>query len=550
MSKIGNLIQKHKASLRGDQVAVLLNLDKRHTDGNAYAWTSTDAEAHCGFVKVERIFSSDPVSLFGQDAPSLAHNRMTVYRSDPDSPDGNHEVLMSMLVSEQSLTRLMLSSNRGSNNIPATAEVLSGVTLPKFTETKSHHDTAFDAGKVESLGRLDDQLEVLTESLSKGGSVAARGKAMDALNRFSRIVSGKGEIEFYLGVRGETYSAKRVDLVSEAAHAALHADRILGAEPLLIGQDEQILQYDARQESPILDAVLDHWTSLETTVMGELLELEISEIADRHGLNVEDVYSEKGTLITGRDFRGPEEAKEEFENISSLANEAFNQHVIEGREKHTAHGLGMSITQMQGHTGFLHSSLPATGGSYFTISIGAAYKDGAFGEGKIRGDHSSIMEFSMTSDDLMMMFRGHPTGVPTPCTLKNIAGRSQHPPEADEHVIKSQIKDITRSMNLDPRMVKLQNTLEELQAAMMIKGGGKEWSTNTDRLTEQLKGDMSRFKEAILDTFSDGDDMLRAAVGKHVAAELSVMSEALPSELMHKLMLTSPEDDVLDMSGP
>lgn len=543
MSKIADLVRVHRGAIDRHTVAVLEGLDRKMKAAQDYAWPTGSSDDHCAFIKLERIFGADPVDLFGQEAPSLAHNKITVYRSRRDGELIPGDVIMSALVSEQAITTLMLSSNQGGNNIPATACNLGGEDIPPYAPGDSMHDIAFDDARAKALAKIEDALADVLGSLKNVTNGAARKKALNFLDQLEKVTANKGELGFYLRSRSESYGAKRVDLVSEAAHAALHADRIMAMEPMRIAGPRGFDAEEARITNPMLNSVLDHWTMDETQAVAALVILELERIEDIHDIDMASVLGKDGRMASPRDIKGDVEGKKAIEDIRDLANNSLNKYVLAGRAQHTAHCLGMSITGSQGYAGFMHSSLPATGGKFFTLRLGAAYEEGSFGTREIRAASGNVIEVKMTSDDLMMMFRGHPTGAPTPCTLCSLAGSYKALPESVPHPIMDRMKEVVQQVESNPETIKLRGLTSRIRDLIMNSGSAEEIRDLSDRLS--VSG--TRFVRSVDNGFDVGDQVLRSSVADIVRRNISDIAAGLPSVLLERLM--APRD-IEEDDGP
>jgi hypothetical protein len=538
MTILNDMLARHASQMSEKDVKILTNLVRRETqideDTNA---TNTDVDS-VGFAKIERIYSATPVALFGQEAPSLAHSKLTLRRAH-QTPNGYEpgDIVLAALISEQALTRLMFSTNKGSNNIPATAVQLGNTSLPKYVKDANAAEEAYTHSQNYVKKKISTVLSSLKEATSAGGSVTARKAAMESLKGLQSVVKNHGETSFFVEKRLETYSKKRTDLISEAAHAALHRDKILAQTPLLEDRTNAFDPEEERQTNPLLDVMLDRLNKEEEATLQTVMRLEAEWIKTTHNLSASYFGKNNEEWPQDRNMIGiSDDAKKCVQNTRGWANDVFNKHVVEGRHQLTPFGLGMGVSQTQGWTKFLHSSLPATDDTYFNIRIAAAYETGKRGDSEIRGGHSPITEFSMTSDDMMMLLRGHPMGHDVPCSFRSLNAVWVAQGDAKTHEIENVAKTVTQDMTNDPRTQDLKKALQDLSEHMTISGGGKTWKAETDIKMSHIETLVNEYQNVIQSGFETADQGLRSGVGKMVRSSLEDMQSALPPELARKLL--------------
>lgn len=536
---LNELLDTHRAGLDKTQETILENLAARQAAHRAACWPDKSSTSHSAFAEIERIYTQTPVVLFGQDSPSLAHNKLTVRRAVEDE-NGDlvpGDRLISVLISEQAMTRLLFSSNRGSNETPATAAALDGIDLPAYKKAGNTRDEAFQTSKAKVQKKLDSIIDNLKAKTTVGASAKAKKETLESIDALKSYLQTSGELSFYLQRRQDSYSAKRIDLLSEAAHAALHAQKITDS-PLLL-TDQRGLDLDsARAQSAMLDGLLDFYTEEETEALAALMALEANRLVETYNTLTPAMFSDANGLKWPENRAVPSysDAKKDVERTRSLANSVLNPHVKEGRSKLTAFEMGMSITQIHGWSGFLHSSLPATDDTYFTWKIAGAYEEEQFGTSEIRGQHSSTLEFCITSDDMMMLLRGHPTGKPTPVTLRVVGGYYQHTPDIHPKAENSIPKAVASAVRNDPRAKALEEALVALSNHIGTKGSDKAWKEETATRLASVEAAAAAYQQAMEDGFEAGEMDLRTAVGSMVKDQLEEMRAALPDTLLHKLL--------------
>lgn len=446
MSIITDLLQKHYANLDRSTAATLVDLAAKMSEVRDYAWPDDNPANHAGLAKIERVFSPTPVDLFGQEVGALSYNKLTISRS------GSEEELISLHLSDQALTNLMLLSNSGMHSIPGTTVSLGSETLPAYKMGASEADRAFTERRDQVQNKFGHIFEGLAASLETATNAKNRKQAHLHLHRAREILNNNGELSFYLEQRMSDYGAKRVDLISEISQASYNADHILRSETPLLPVPIDLDPAKSRRHNPMMNALLAHWTKEEQEAVAILTGLEIERIHLEHDIDISDILADSGQLASSQSFRGmSKECRSDLENIRGIVNASMNTNVLKGNARRRPHQLGLSLTRRPGNREIAHSSLPGRSDDIFALSIGAAYHEDDFGSTSIRGSSQAIIEIEMTGDDLMMLFRGNISGAPVPCLLNNIAGVPKHLPAPYQKQVNIPIKAVSEDVDQDER---------------------------------------------------------------------------------------------------
>jgi hypothetical protein len=83
MSLLSDLFKKHEAKLKKDQKSAIEEELRRAQmlEELISPRARSDIEAQSAFIMFERVFGAEPVNLFGQDVPSIAHTIVRIFQS-------------------------------------------------------------------------------------------------------------------------------------------------------------------------------------------------------------------------------------------------------------------------------------------------------------------------------------------------------------------------------------------------------------------------------------------------------------------------------------
>lgn len=528
-----SLLARWADHLTPDEQAALTRLAARVEARAAYACPTGDTEADvAGFVAFSRVFGNTPMPLFGQDTPALAYTRFTIARAVRGA-DGAYtpgDVLFEARMSDRALTTLIMEPNQGNGAGAMTAERLGTTTLPPYTAPQERPgDAAFDTARAEQAAKLDSVLADLRSAASSGASAKARTALAEALSRLTTRVRGHGGLDFLVEQRISTMGKRRVELVSEAAHAALHADRLADAftQPRLAPPD--VAPFDRAQErsaSPVYDAVLDPMEPEERAAVLRVLDLErdamIANGANPDAFTANNRRTWPGSRAT-LGFAQADRAR--VEELGSIARAAIH------KERDTGpHGIVAGIIWAQGWTGFMHTSLPSNEGRHATLRLEAAWMEHSHGEGRIRSTNSPIFEIMLSPDDLMMALRGHPTGAMTPCTFRRVAGHDLPYPRQDRATpLTSLGKAQAKRVEEHPATQAVLQAIRDLEAHLATPGTSAEWKARTAALAAAIESAIPAYVEVLeSEGFGRADDLVAQAVGGMVRADLNSIHASLP----------------------
>lgn len=411
---------------------ILRRIDRRQAARNSF-FKSLPDKANQGFIRIERVATSDPVTLFGQNVPSYAHNRIIISLGK-DGPDGKRQparALMTALISDESLTNLVLNQGRSSKNIGVTAESFGDIFLPKKRASgrKSSHDL-FE----EMLDQHFKEKNSIISSLSESVSRLTRAISKESMKSFSwmidKVIDTSSE-SFWLKRHAENLQKDLVQYRVEASSAALNIRSISrDAEQKLLGSDPESAEIDldlARYENPLLDAAMERFRSQEALILREaIISYMKKKIDDHHpeaslySPGLDDPQGHKIISFFAYNDRKLPRVKE-LESmamlISSLGNESRNAR----RDAVDGYSLTASCSMIYGGGDNLHSLFPINDTGYVRVSFLTATIEERFGNEDI-WDGSSILEVGISGEDLMTALRGHPSGLDIPCSIDRLMG--------------------------------------------------------------------------------------------------------------------------------
>ena len=394
------------------------------------AFFASDPRASQGFIRVDRVFASDPVALFGQTAPSLAHNRISIHRGMDDPDTGERvpgDAIFTALLSEASLTNLMMNQNRGETDVAMTTESANGVRLGPFTPDRAQYDDLFEDMLSRTSGQTSENISALITSISQA-KLPLSAKASETLINTLRRVGNADDTVFVLERHLQNLANERVQYQVEAAHTAFHIGSVLGAREstLQLGAPEGPTPVDIARErvhNPILNALTCTFDDDECRVMAAAVRVSIAKICDKLAITYDPTGDMHGSRFKKDFLTRDETIKKQVVTLCILLNTCENTSVIERRSQTTPWQVTGVITSTQGEFSGLHSDFARVDSGYFRLSLATASEEVSFGNPKIRsGDE--FLNLVLTSEDLMMALRGHPSGDFTRCTLLRCFGNA------------------------------------------------------------------------------------------------------------------------------
>ena len=392
---------------------------------------SFDSQMNQAFIRIERVTSAEPVHLFGQHVPSYAFNRISVNRGMNDETGqrvpGNS--LLTALISEESLARLMLSTNRTSNRIALTLESALGEMLP----TDRRHTRKTSNTLLEE--RIDEnhqkrilalfQLKTRINELDKAPGKKTSEEYIDVLDRIRRT-----DTSFMLQRHSENLGNDMVQYRTEAANAALNIAGLLkDAERLKLLEGPEPDPADitdvemARNGNPLLDHAMKLYRPEEALICRKAVLSWLEDQINKNfpeGLDYDLEESDPQGQRLNRLMNRNDGNKVNFEllgKLAGLASTLGNSHSNEDRAKADGYGLTASVSRVSGgNINNLHSSVPVTEHEQFSLRISTGIIEEDFGNEGIR-ESGTFLELGLSTEDLMTALRGHPTGDFTPCSL-------------------------------------------------------------------------------------------------------------------------------------
>lgn len=482
---------------------------------------SLDPQANRGFLRIERVVSARPVTLFGQNAPSYAFNRISVSLGK-DGPDGRRvpgKTLMSALISEESLAQLMLSPNRSNNKIALTSETYLGEALPPICDSGRQSSSRLleDAISSTSGRRLGAAAELMrmTTGLDKPISKA---RALDMRHLLERVLSD-GDASFVLTRHAENLQKDLVQYRVEASSAALNIQEIAAdlEQVRRLGCEEQLPDIPdlevARNSNPLLDSAMDLYRPEEALACRDAMRCYMAASIQKNfpeGLDYDVMRDDPHAKILRNsltwDMRGKVNITH-LEKMAAMISSFGNEHVNEVRQKVDGYGLTASCSHISGGGLNLHSSFPTNDMGYFALRIHVGVLEESFGNEDIR-EGATFIELGLSPEDMMTALRGHPTGDDIPCSIDRLIGRGL--PRVPH------MTEIDRAIQHDggaPGFLQARRSLQSLvsQASRIIESGAKKVA---DR--RALEGLMPRIHEAT--------EVLNAADAENIADRANDMN--------------------------
>lgn len=553
-----DLLKKHGHLLSKEQRSIVSEfIRRRHAEHDfAFPEDMSTLEAQSAFILFERVFCEQPVYLFGQDVPSLAHTMIRIFRARFDGPEGEmvpDEEIFAARISEKTLSRAMLSTNQGDAGNPLTPTRLGGYTLPPFEPGENSTERASRLLRAEHdqniQGRLNNARQQVGPGLTKPNA-ALKDAVTDLGYAVRDLLSGSYEVKSHLKNMGEI----RNQALTEAAHAALHSQKVAAAlssaTPLLPSGEAKFHEEVAR-EHPLANFALDPMPEDYREALRVLMIAELRDISQQCPNIAAHIHTKDGREYMqfrggGRElsemvgYGAPEGVREHVERIYSLWNHAFNSSIEESRRQYRMDQATLNVVQRSGDADYIHTSLPADDGSYFSLSFHSGYHDDSFGRARIRSRHAPLIEIEIVAQDLMTALRGHPEGRPVPCSIRQVAGVAKKPAPRPHTALLQDIDDVDGRIAGSPEAEALRKALSDLQALANAKRSGAKWR-------EELEDALERFEQCIRATAqrAEGEiDDCKSRVDDEVIAGAQAMlqdiSAYLPPNSLQVLGLKKP----------
>lgn len=492
------------------------------------------------FMRLDRVFSREPVNLFGHVVGSVAFNRLSLHAANADPATGDTvpgPCLFTGLIGEEMLSRLIMNRNRGESEACITGETLMGHDLGPWHGRMPDPEALFEA-EISSEARRDRraqarELNAMISNLRKPLGKRNADALSDKIRRLSHIRDFRFEAERFI----ENAEKQRISVQVEAAHTALNIGRIM-RDPF----DAQISgpaspepgQPASRIDNPLLD-VFSGKDPEEARIIASAARRAIAVWLDRLGLD-QDTY-DPAQDPHGKQLRhkimaaNANEKTAAAEWLCGLISQAENPHILQRERATSPWCMTASLTEVNGAVHGLHSDLMTRGSSSMRLSIATAVPETSFGEVKIRAGRE-IIELEMMPGDLMMLLRGHPSGDFMRCTLKRLCGAGLATQPYTNRIDRLLQSGATEPEGANPDPDDPGNHVRE--ALMLIEDGLRNASQReafcrlVERITDQVeqaenrnlfrrRADLHAAQSVIRDDFEAISDMLSRETGhKHI----------------------------------
>lgn len=554
MPFLADLLESHQSLLDDGQISVMKEFLRRQDARQSFAYPEhlTSLEAQSGFIRFERVFCTQPMNLFGQDSASLAHTLITIYRAT-GSGEGDMEVgepVFSARMSEKSLTEAVLLSNRGRGH-PMTVTRLGDLDLPDRPKQQlraTHSAEVYTQEQSRDIAQALDDLDHVISNQPKRPTPELREATQTVGYKARDLMSTSFPMTQHL----ESMGKLRSEILTEAAHAALHSEKVgaaLSRQLTALPAPEPMNWFDAAATNPMVDQALDALPSELHTALRILIVAEIKALAadraevmslislDEDGVEIPVFPSDRdlGSVI-GWDAE-KKGVKAPVNAMKSIWNWADNPHIAESREKYNPGQACLSATQMSGWMGHLHSSLPPTDGSYFSLEINSAWEQESLGGNEILEQHNPLVKIEIAAEDLMTALRGHPEGLPTPCSVYNLCGI--YKPRADRPTppLLQDISDIDKAIRNTPEVQALIKSIDDLNALVSAKRSGKAWLSEVADAAQACREAFKMAQIRVGEDLSDGRGQVEDFVVQSANQILASIAKSLPSNALEVLRL-------------
>jgi len=556
MPTIKELLERHGGLLNQAQKARGADIVARTKARRSFSLPEEMSllEAQTGYIMVEREFSPTPVNLFGQDVASLAHTRISIHRARPDSATGMQgpgEIVYSGLISEKALTEAVLLSNRGEGQ-PMTTKTLGNFEVPARMRIEARTKRSANSYNDEKKKRIEDGLARIEAFLSTG-PVRSSPELRDLAASMRYVVRDISSTGFILDRHLEEMSKLRTEVLTEAAHAALHADKVIAAlsrQRIALAPPSPVDLVEASGHHPMLDAVLDivdadHKELIAILVLAEIEAIGenfpallgwICETPDGRSVRFPEARERSLCLYSG-DQTQEGSAKKTVDELANTWNHTFNPWIDAVRALRDPGQASLSVSNRSGWTGDIHSSLPPSNGSYFSLMIRAAWEEQSLGSTDVRSASMPLVEIEIVAEDLMTALRGHPTGAPVPCSIRGLCGVYRDPAPRPVHEITARIDKSEKETLMTDEVLALTAAIEALNRLVCAKRSGKTWLAECAAAVGEVRRTYALAEGRIAQDVSQG----RAQIDDHVAQSaneiLKSIAGSLPEDVRKTLLL-------------
>lgn len=543
MNIYDSLLQRWSSTMTSQEQSLLQGLSDRYNARVLYArGQGEDPDQDCaGFVRIARVFDSEPVALFGQDTPALAYSRMTITKAVRDASGAlvPGDTIFEARMSDRALTLLVMESNQGSTQATLTGERLGDFVLPPYVAPSTRPaDEAFHQERTQAFEAMRSALSGMRDVLNQGASAKHRKDAAALLANLARKVHNHGGVDYMLEQRLDSMAKRRVELVSEVAHAALHADHLVRAsqQPRLAPPVSNTPDFaQARHSHPVLDASMDPYNPDERALVLRLLEQERDDALSTGGDRETFGGDTLSTWPAGQRLGGLQDAaKKRIEALSVVARNAI--HKDKGIDPRC---FSMGLIWVSGWPGFLHCSLPSTSGRYCNLRFESAWVRHRHADASIESSHIPMLEILLAPDDLMMALRGHPTGAMTPCTFRRVANVDVASHKRDRTGGTGDAgKRAENRVKESAAYAQVESAMEAVNTLLATTAANKAWKAEMDAAMATLTDALEAYLP-VLDSegFDQGLGDIADVMRTIVRQDLDDIRAVLPAPLMDRLML-------------
>jgi hypothetical protein len=231
-------------------------------------------------------------------------------------------------------------------------------------------------------------------------------------------------------------------------------------------------------------------------------------------------------------------ARERIEAMQNLWNHCFNPSIDRKRNvKHPSQG-SLAVSQRHGSTEHIHSSFPPSDASYFSLRVSAAHYHTSLGAAEIWSDGAPLIEIEITAEDLMTALRGHPDGLPIPCSIRSICGVWEHPEPRPQHPLSEDIATFAADIADLPEVKALAQALDELSSLVNSRRSGKAWRAEVDAKIDEVAAAFAQADPRITAETGQARDTIDVHVADNAREMLESISRSLPQDLVETLRLS------------
>jgi hypothetical protein len=299
---------------------------------------------------------------------------------------------------------------------------------------------------------------------------------------------------------------------------------------------------------PLVHKTLDPISSDLREALRVMIIAEMRQMAERHPNILNRIKEENGVehihIGMGRELSemlsysgGYEGDKERIEHMGMLWNTAFNPYIVKDRPKYAADQGTMSLSQRQGDTRHIHSSLPPMEQSYFALSINPAYYREDFGDAKVRSRHMPIVELEIVGQDLMTALRGHPAGKPVPCSIRHICNISIPRQDRPLSPITIDIADVDKRIQASKEAERVETAVEKVISLAHAKRSGKAWRKDLEEALADFEDAMCAISALADHEVQQGQHRVNMHTAELAREMLSEISDLLPAGTLKVLGL-------------